>query len=199
MFFKRLFLSGLLIFQCFFTLSWSCPAFAATQAEHSLSSMSMKDLLNVQIETSNLTSTSVRKSTSAITIIRREQIERTPARNIIDLLEVYVPGLMVNSSFTAGPQFRIRGLGERHNHTLLLVNGKPVNQKGYQGSMVELRNWDMGDIERLEIVRGGWICYSWPGGYCWWLSILLLGGLSMKRGLQVGFMSNPTYDSTVIE
>ena len=91
--------------------------------------LSLEELMEIEISSSNLVSTSLNLSPSAITIISREQIERTPARNPMDLLETYVPGLLMISNFSSDHRLRIRGLGERHYHTLLLVNGKAINQK----------------------------------------------------------------------
>ena len=101
-----------------------------------LFSLSLQELSQLQITTSSLTSNTLSNSPSSITVITQEQIKRTPARNLIDILSVYVPSLMVISDTNSSPRLRIRGLGERHNHTLLLVNGRPIIQKGSQGSMV---------------------------------------------------------------
>jgi len=130
------------------------PYIAKADSSLDLFSLSLQELSEIEIKTSSLKATPLKFISSAITVITREQIQRTPAKNIIDLLEVYVPGLLVIANFSTGPRIRMRGLGERNVHTLLLVNGKPANQKSQHGSMVELRNWDMADIERVEVVRG---------------------------------------------
>mgnify|MGYP000618458356 CR=1 FL=1 len=128
---------------CFFVspFVYSRTAISITTAD--LFALSLEELLNVEVLAGNLVGNTFNKTPSAITIITQEQLERTPARNLMDILETYVPGLLVTLDTSTGPLLRIRGLGERHFHTLLLVNGKPVNQKAYQGSMVELRNWNM--------------------------------------------------------
>ncbi|WP_019030043.1 TonB-dependent receptor plug domain-containing protein [Colwellia piezophila] len=163
-----------------------------------LNSLSLKELLSVKIATSNLTDTPLSRSPSAITIITREQLERTPARNLMDVLETYVPGLLVISNFTSGPRIRIRGLGERHYSTLLLVNGKPVNQKTHQGAMVELRNWDMADIERVEVVRGPGTVTHGPGAISGVINIITKQARD-EEGLEVGFSYDHNYDSKALK
>ena len=164
----------------------------------SLFKLSLQEILSMRVEIGNLTATQVNKSPAAITIISRDQIVRTPARNILDLIEVYVPGVILMSHFSSGPRLRIRGLGERHYHTLLLVNGKPVNEKAFQGSMVELRNWDMSDIERVEVVRGPGSVTHGPGAIAGVINIITRKATA-EEGLEVSLDYNDTYDSRAIK
>ena len=174
-----------------------CLGFSSTlQAEpnDNFFSLSLKELMQIQIKTSTLTATPLNQIPASITIISQEQIQRTPARNLMDLLVVYVPGLMVISNFDTGPILRIRGLGERHVQTLLLVNGKPVNQKTHQGSMVELRNWDMADIERVEVVRGPGSVTHGPGAISGVINIITKQA-NNEKGLRMALDYNDKYES----
>ncbi len=164
----------------------------------SLFELSLQEILSMRVEIGNLTATQVNKSPAAITIISRDQIQRTPARNILDLIEVYVPGVLLMSHLSSGPRLRIRGMGERHYHTLLLVNGKPVNEKAFQGSMVELRNWDLSDIERVEVVRGPGSVTHGPGAIAGVINIITRKATA-EDGVEVGLDYNHTYDSRAIK
>jgi len=164
----------------------------------SLFKLSLQEILAMRVEIGNLSATALSKSPAAITIINREQIERTPARNPLDLLEVYVPGMMMVSHFTAGPRLRMRGLGERHFHTLLLVNGRPINDKAHEGSMVELRNWDMADIERIEVVRGPGSVTHGPGAIAGVINIITRKAQAAEE-LAVTLDYNPTYKSRALK
>jgi len=180
---------------------YSAHCYSASETQIStidLFSLSLQELMNVKIQTGSLTNNSPFDSPSAITIITQEQILTTPARNIMDLLETYVPGLLLTVDNASGPIIRIRGLGERHAHTLLLVNGKPVNQKAYQGSMVELRNWDMGDIERIEVARGPASVTHGPGAISGVINIISKKN-NDQEGLTLGFERNHDYEGNAIK
>src|SRR5688572_12121140 len=59
----------------------------------------------------------------SVTTITEEDIKLTPARNIFDLVEIYVPGALW-TFHNETPHMAIRGLGsDRETKTLLLVNG----------------------------------------------------------------------------
>ncbi len=188
---------------CLFLTCLCHPSISFAVNENAISTidlfaLSLHDLLNVQINTGSLTDNSVISSPSAITIITQEQIQRTPARNIMDLLETYVPGLLLTVDNASGPIIRIRGLGERHFHTLLLVNGKPINQKAYQGSMVELRNWDMDDIKSIEVARGPASVTHGPGAISGVINIITKS-YADQAGLKLGVNRNHDYESTGVK
>jgi len=170
------------------------PSLLPAKPLENLFALSLKELSELKITTASLTSSTLSSNPSSITVITQDQIQRTPARNIIDILAVYVPGLMVISDTNTSPRIRLRGLGERHNHTLLLVNGKPINQKTHEGAMVELRNWDMDDIEQIEVVRGPGSVTHGPGAISGVINIITKKAQN-EHGLKIALHTNATYDS----
>ncbi len=157
-------------------------------------SLSLEELSQITVSTSGLTESTVNQSPSSITIINQQQIERTPARNIRDLLEIYVPGLMFFDDATSGGNIRMRGLGERNYTTLLLINGRPINQKSYRGSLSALNNWDMNDIERIEVARGPGSVTHGPGAISGVINIITKKAGSYD-GITVGLTYNADYQS----
>src|SRR5262245_27785896 len=103
---------------------------------------SMEDIfLSPEIPVLGVLTRMLRKNVpDSVTTITEEDIRLTPARNIYDLMEVYVPGaLWMNHS--EGPHMGIRGIiSDRNTKFLLLVNGRNLNQNAHNGAADELGN-----------------------------------------------------------
>ncbi|MDR1228308.1 MAG: TonB-dependent receptor [Azoarcus sp.] len=86
-----------------------------------------------------------------VTVIDREEIGRSGQETIVDLL-ARQPGIQVNTSGGAGTasSFYIRGANS--DQTKVLVDGIPINSVDLSGS--PLRFMPLGDVERIEILRG---------------------------------------------
>lgn len=120
-----------------------------------LSTLSLEELLDVNIQApAVLTRLDLEETPASLTSLTSEDILRTPARNILDLIEIYVPGaIWMNSE--EGPLVGMRGsIRGRNTNYLLIVNGKQLNSKSGYGAKSELELWDLGDIKRLDIIRG---------------------------------------------
>ncbi len=130
----------------------------------SLLDMSLEELAQIKIIVpAAITSLRLPEAPASLTIIGSDDILHTPARNIYDLLEVYVPGaIWVNHE--EGPHMGIRGhMANRNYKYLLLVNGRVLNSKAHFGAKSELEQWDLSDINEITIVRGpGSVTYG-PG------------------------------------
>ena len=136
---------------------------AATFAFEGNSKPSLAELMKLDIDAGTLTGMTRSKVPVSLTTITAEDIAATPARNINDLLEVYVPGLLwMNHHENA--HIGIRGIiSDRNYKFLMLVNGRSMGQKGHAGAVTELENWDLRDIEKIEVIRGpGSVTYG-PG------------------------------------
>lgn len=145
----------------FFFAALAC---AEEPAAKDLFEMSLTELMDIEVFVpGSITEKDPYKVPASITVITAEEIARTPARNLLDLIEIYVPGaLYMNHSI--GPVPGIRGIiADRPYKFLINVNGINVNIKAHYGARLELLNWDLGDIERVEIIRGpGSVTYG-PG------------------------------------
>ncbi len=127
---------------------------AAEETVETLFDLSFEDLLNVKISTGSLTDFSAKYSPAAITMIQKEQIDLSASRNLATLLEEYVPGMML-MTHSEGDKIGIRGMIAAENYKLLLlVNGVNITNNIYEGAMMELDQWQLGDIERIEVIRG---------------------------------------------
>ncbi|MBU1947392.1 MAG: TonB-dependent receptor [Candidatus Eisenbacteria bacterium] len=130
----------------------------------------------------------------SITVIDEEMIRITPARNLYDLLEVYVPGFHYMTHFDAS-HMGLRGLiVDRDYSFLLLVNGRCVNQRSHNGATTELENWDLNDIELVEVIRGpGSVTYG-PGAVAGVINITTKGQAE-PQGSSAGFQYVSGYHS----
>ncbi|MCX6153546.1 MAG: TonB-dependent receptor plug domain-containing protein [Candidatus Kapabacteria bacterium] len=133
--------------------------------------MTLEELMNITVKTGNLTGLSLSNTPVSVTIISAHDISVTPARNIYDLLEIYVPGAFFDNHYDS-PHIGIRGIiVDRNYKFLLLVNGQNMNMKAHNGATSELEIWDLGDIEKIEIIRGpGSVTYG-PGAVAGIISI----------------------------
>lgn len=154
------------VYACFFALFlFAEPALAESFEEgEDLFDMSLSELMDLEIYVpATLTEKDPLKIPASITVITAKDIAVTPARNLLDLIEIYVPGaLYLNHS--VGPVPGIRGIiADRPYKFLVNLNGININIKAHYGARLELMNWDLNDIERIEIVRGpGAVTYG-PG------------------------------------
>ncbi len=155
-----------------FSLLITVPLYAQEGPEN-IFSLSLEDLTQVKIAVpAALTKLASTEVPASITVITAEDIKHTPARNIYDLIEVYVPGA-IWMDYEEGPQLGIRGIIANRNYKYLLrVNGRLMNSKGHYGAKSELEQWDLSDIQRIEIVRGpGSVIYG-PGAVAGVINII---------------------------
>jgi outer membrane receptor protein involved in Fe transport len=163
---------------------FSAQAFANPEAVtlKEMSLMSLEDLMDVSIQSP---AAQIRldfdESPASLTSLTADDIQRTPARNIMDLIEIYVPGA-IWMNYEEGPLVGIRGtIASRNNKYLLLLNGKVLSSKGLYGAKSEIEQWDLGDIKRLDIIRGpGSVTYG-PGAVAGVISITTHDAKSLPR------------------
>ncbi|MES2125772.1 MAG: TonB-dependent receptor plug domain-containing protein [Pseudomonadota bacterium] len=139
--------------------------------------LSFDDLLKIKFQLpAALTRLTLLEAPASTTVISAADIRLTPARNLYDLIEVYVPGALWTNS-EQGPHLNVRGSTANRNYQyLLLVDGQVMNNRAHAGASAELEQWDMSDIERVEIVRGpGSVTYG-PGAVAGVISITTLRG-----------------------
>ncbi len=126
--------------------------------------LSLEELMSRQVSIGTLLEMRNSDKPASVTTITSDDIKLTPHRNLYDLLETYIPGLLFLNHFDS-PTIGIRGLiSDRNNKVLILINGKVSNQKARSGAVDELEHWDLSDINMIEVIRGpGSVTYG-PGG-----------------------------------
>jgi len=154
-----------------------------------LSNMSLEELMNVKVVTGTLTEIPFSKIPVSVTVITKEDIKAASARNLLDLIETYVPSATFVNHWL-GSRLGMRGIaGDQNSSYLVTVNGLKMNS-GYQGQpLTEIQNKDLHDIERIEIIRGpGSVTYG-PGAIGGVINII-----TKKAGSSEGF--NMTFEGS---
>lgn len=125
-----------------------------------LSNASLEDLMNVKVTSVSRKEQRLSKVAAAIYVITQEDIRRSGASNIPDLLRI-VPGLdvaQINSNTWA---ISARGFnGQFANKMLVLIDGRTVYDPSNSGVYWDAQDLVMEDIERIEVIRG-------PGASIW--------------------------------
>jgi len=160
--------------------------------------MDLEELMEIRIGPSSITSLDWGNDPACVTVITSKDIELTPARTLLDLLEIYVPGMTYVDHYK-GPRFGMRGiLGDQNYSFLLLVNGINMNLISSDGPLFEITNRDLNDIEKIEIARGpGSVTYG-PGAIGGVINITTKQGsekqgLTFKNKYNLNYRYNNTY------
>ena len=142
-------------------LAISIPISAPAQnPPQDLSKLSVEDLMNVEVTSVSKKEQKVSQTAAAIFVITQEDIRRSGANNIPDLLRM-VPGVnvaQINSNIWA---ISVRGFnGEFSNKLLVMLDGRIVYLPTFSGVFWDVLDVPLEDIQRIEVIRG-------PGGATW--------------------------------
>ncbi len=105
------------------------------------------------VVTADRVPTPIKKLPASTTIIDRKTIETRGYVTLVDAL-ASVPGLRVVQSGGAGSVASVFIRGSNSNQVLVLRDGVPVNDPGDPGGLFNFGVDTLGDVERIEIVRG---------------------------------------------
>jgi iron complex outermembrane receptor protein len=125
-----------------------------------LSEASLEDLMNIRVTSVAKTEQPLSRTASAVFVITPEDIRRSGATNIPDLLRM-VPGVDVAQINANTWAITARGLNGRFsNELLVLLDGRNVYTPTFGGVFWDVLDTPLEDIERIEVIRG-------TGGTIW--------------------------------
>ncbi len=141
-------------------VGWA-DAHAADQGSSPLlKQLSLAQLGNVEVTTASKEPEEVWKTPAAVYVITQEDIQRSGATNLPDILRL-APGVEVAQADSDHWSVSIRGFGAvLANKLLVLIDGRSVYTPLYAGVYWEAQATPLQDIERIEVIRG-------PGGTIW--------------------------------
>lgn len=131
-----------------------------TEIEDELSYLHEESQKEIMVITASRHEQKLSESSSAISVITKEEIRRSPFRNIPELLQ-YVVGVDGFTKTHTDMDVSARGFAyDETPKTLVLIDGQPVNTVVYSGVQWPTLPITLEDIERIEILRG-------PGSAVW--------------------------------
>src|SRR5271169_1154315 len=136
------------------------PRSFAQQQPEDLTKKSIEDLMNMEVTSASKKEQKLSRVAAAIFVITQEDIRRSGARNIPDLLRM-VPGLDVAQINANSWAISSRGFNLQFADKLLvLIDGRAVYTPLFGGVNWDTQDVPLEDIERIEVIRG-------PGGTVW--------------------------------
>jgi outer membrane cobalamin receptor len=132
-----------------------------------ISNMSLEDLMkyksqgvaseletkiNSALEVASITPLAARKSPGIVSIISEEEIRKSGARDLMDILKM-VPGVDFGVDVTGVVGIAIRGNWGHEAKVLLQINGMGMNETVY-GTLQFANRYPIDQIKRIEIIRG---------------------------------------------
>jgi iron complex outermembrane receptor protein len=142
-----------------FTMLLIVPAWPQ-QKPADLTDRSIEDLMNIEVTSVSKKEQKLAQTAAAIFVITAEDIRRSGATNIPDLLRM-VSGLDVAQINASSWAISSRGFNEQVSNTfLVLIDGRSVYSVLFSGVFWDVQEVPLEEIERIEIIRG-------PGAAVW--------------------------------
>src|ERR1700691_3732210 len=132
----------------------------AQNAQPDLTALKIEDLMNVNVTSASKKEQKLSQVPAAIFVITTEDIRRSGATNIPDLLRM-VPGLDVAQINPSTWAISARGFnGEYSDKLLVLIDGRTVYTPSFSGVFWDAQDVPLDFIARIEVIRG-------PGASVW--------------------------------
>ena len=135
-------------------------AAAQLVAANSLADLSLEQLSNIEVTSVSGRAESLRDAAASIFVITNEDIRRSAAVTLPDVLRL-APNLQVAQSSAGGYAISARGFNnEISNKLLVLIDGRTIYSALFSGVFWDANDVLLGDVERIEVISG-------PGGTLW--------------------------------
>ncbi len=114
--------------------------------------VTVDDLLAQKLSISSKSKTTLREQPSIVTVMTEEEIRRSGARDLVDLLRL-IPGFNINFDSQGTLGASLRGLWSFEGKLLIMVDGIETNELLYYTTQLG-NHYPISQIRRIEIIRG---------------------------------------------
>lgn len=136
------------------------PCHVANAADDPFFDLELTEVLNLEITSVSKKPQTVSQAAAAIFVITSDDIRRSGARTIPDVLRM-APGIQVGQISNNVWGVSARGMNGRFtNKLLVLIDGRSVYSPSFSGVYWDVQDVMLPDIERIEVIRG-------PGASLW--------------------------------
>lgn len=133
---------------------------AMAEPEVDLTSFDLEDLMSMEVTSVSKKSERAFEAPAAAFVITSEDIRRSGARTIPELLRL-VPGVQVAQLSASQHAVSVRGFnGNFSDKLLVLQDGRSIYTPLFAGVFWDVQDTPLADIDRIEVIRG-------PGGTVW--------------------------------
>jgi iron complex outermembrane recepter protein len=144
---------------CLLLIGWFAPLHLASGAEDFFE-LDLREVLDLEVTSPSRKPQAVSQAAAAVSVITSDDIRRSAARTLPDLLRT-VPGIQVANITASSWAVSARGLNGRFSNKLLvLIDGRSVYAPTFTGVYWDVQDTALEDIDRIEVIRG-------PGGTLW--------------------------------
>jgi iron complex outermembrane receptor protein len=138
---------------------WFAASPAAARAQD-ITALSLEELMKIEVVTASRKAQAVSDTPAAAFVITAEDIRRSGATTIPDLLRM-VPGVQVAQIAAGRWAVTVRGFNGRFANALLVqLDGRTLYSPLFSGVMWEAQDVPLEIIDRIEVIRG-------PGAAMW--------------------------------
>ncbi len=153
-------ISATLFLLASFSPTWADALSEDSQTTGNLKQLSLEALGNLAVTTATKEPEPLRKVPAAIYVITQEDIRRSGATTLPDVLRL-APGVEIAQVDSDHWSIAIRGFGAvLASKLLVLIDGRSVYTPLFAGVYWEAQDTPLEDIDRIEVIRG-------PGGTIW--------------------------------
>jgi len=153
----------LYVFLALMAISFAAPSQNAAASENGvedLLSMSLEELMNVEVTSAFMKPQSIKEIPAAVYVITQDDIRRSGATTIPDILRM-APGVNVAKIDNGNWAVSIRGFNNLFSDKLLvMMDGRTLYDPLFSGVFWDVQDTMLEDIDRIEIIRG-------PGASSW--------------------------------